>query len=120
MEIMNRLEGVALKKKTGGKFYFPMYMTQSMRNRSIDDLELSVRSYNCLKRAGYNSVGELADAISSGMPLKKIRNLGSTSAMEIMSSLFMFQYNSLPPERKYGYLMDVIKENCEHKDISIA
>ena len=120
MEIMNGLEGVELKRKAGGKFHFPMYMTQSMRSKSIDDLELSVRSYNCLKRAGYNTVGELAEAISSGMSLRKIRNLGATSAIEIMSSLFIFQYNSLPAESQYGYLMDVIRANYEHRDISVG
>ena len=119
MEIMNALEGVNLKRKAGGKFHFPMYMTQSMRNKSIDDLELSVRSYNCLKRAGYNTVGELAEAISSGIPLRKIRNLGATSAIEIMSCLFLFQYNSLPAESQYGYLTDVIRANYDRKEISI-
>ena len=113
MEIMNDLEGVELKRKARGKFRFPMYMTQSMRNKSIDDLELSVRSYNCLKRAGYNTVGELSEAISSGRPLRKIRNLGATSAMEIMSCLFLLQYNLLPAESRYGYLRDVIRANIK-------
>ena len=114
MEIVNGLEGVTLKRKAGGKFHFPMYMTRGMREKNIDDLDLSVRSYNCLKRAGYNTVGELTEAISSGLSLRKIRNLGSTSAMEIMSCLFLFQYNSLPAESQYGYLMDVIRANYDY------
>ena len=111
MGIMNGLDGVELRRKAGGRFDFPMYLTQSMKEKSIEDLELSVRSYNCLKRAGYNTIGELTEAISTGVPLKRIRNCGTTSATEIMSCLFLFQYNMLPAERQHGYLLDVVKAN---------
>ena len=40
---------------------------------NIDELELSVRSYNCLKRAGINTVGELTNKTSEDM--MKVRNL---------------------------------------------
>ena len=113
MEIMNGIKGVELKRKPGGKFHFPMYMTQSMKDRSIEDMDLSARAYHCLKRAGYNTIGELTQAVSDGMPLKCIRNCGITSAMEIMSSLFLFQYNMLPAEQRYEYLVDVVKANVK-------
>ena len=41
---------------------------------NIDELELSVRSYNCLKRAGINTVEELCSRTSEDM--MKVRNLG--------------------------------------------
>ena len=44
---------------------------------SIDELELSVRSYNCLKRAGINTVEELTNKTSEDM--MKVRNLGRKS-----------------------------------------
>ena len=44
---------------------------------SIDELELSVRSYNCLKRAGINTVEELCNKTPEEM--MKVRNLGSKS-----------------------------------------
>ncbi len=113
MEIMNGIKGVELKRKPGGKFHFPMYMTQSMKDRSIEDLDLSARSYHCLKRAGYNTIGELTQAVSTGIPLKSIRNCGINSAMEIMSSLFLFQYNTLTTESQYGYLLDVVEANLK-------
>ena len=119
-EIINGIKGVELKRKPGGKFHFPMYMTQSMRDRSIEDLDLSARAYHCLKRAGYNTIGELTQAVSSGIPLKSIRNCGTNSAMEIMSSLFLFQYNSLPTESQYGYLFDVIKANLKSGNSGVA
>ena len=113
MEIMNGIKGVELKRKPGGKFHFPMYMTQSMKDRCIEDMDLSARAYHCLKRAGYNTIGELTQAVSDGMPLKSIRNCGITSAMEIMSSLFLFQYNMLPAEQRNEYLMDVVRVNVK-------
>ena len=120
MDIINGIKGVELKRKPGGKFHFLMYMTQSMRDRSIEDLDLSARAYHCLKRAGYNTIGELTQAVSSGIPLKSIRNCGTNSAIEIMSSLFLFQYNSLPTESQYGYLFDVIKANLKSGNSGVA
>ena len=44
---------------------------------SIDDLDFSVRAYNCLKRAGINTLGDLTE--KSEMEMMKIRNLGKKS-----------------------------------------
>ena len=87
-------------------------MTERMENTGIEALDLGVRSYNCLKRAGFNTVGELANAIGEGEDLKKIRNCGTKSAMEIMEKLFIFQYESLRPERRERYLLEVIMLNA--------
>lgn len=52
---------------------------------SIDELELSVRSYNCLKRAGINTVEELTTKTPEDM--MKVRNLGRKSLEEVLSKL---------------------------------
>ncbi|MDR0219806.1 MAG: DNA-directed RNA polymerase subunit alpha [Lachnospiraceae bacterium] len=52
---------------------------------SIDELELSVRSYNCLKRAGVNTVEELCSKTSDDM--MKVRNLGRKSLEEVLAKL---------------------------------
>ena len=52
---------------------------------SIDELELSVRSYNCLKRAGINTVQELTNKTSDDM--MKVRNLGRKSLEEVLGKL---------------------------------
>ena len=52
---------------------------------NIDELELSVRSYNCLKRAGINTVEELCDRTSDDM--MKVRNLGRKSLEEVLAKL---------------------------------
>lgn len=52
---------------------------------SIEELDLSVRSYNCLKRAGINSVQELTDKTEADM--MKVRNLGRKSLEEVKFKL---------------------------------
>ncbi len=52
---------------------------------SIDELELSVRSYNCLKRAGINTVQELTNKTPEDM--MKVRNLGRKSLEEVLAKL---------------------------------
>ena len=52
---------------------------------TIDELELSVRSYNCLKRAGINTVSELTSKTEGEM--EKVRNLGRKSLEEISGKL---------------------------------
>lgn len=52
---------------------------------NIDELELSVRSYNCLKRAGINTVQELINKTPEDM--MKVRNLGRKSLEEVLAKL---------------------------------
>lgn len=52
---------------------------------SIEELDLSVRSYNCLKRAGINTVGELIMKTEEDM--MKVRNLGKKSLEEVDEKL---------------------------------
>ncbi|HHV63955.1 MAG TPA: DNA-directed RNA polymerase subunit alpha [Peptococcaceae bacterium] len=52
---------------------------------TIEELDLSVRSYNCLKRAGINSVEELTQKTEEDM--MKVRNLGRKSLEEVSNKL---------------------------------
>jgi DNA-directed RNA polymerase subunit alpha len=52
---------------------------------SIEDLDLSVRSFNCLKRAGVNTVGDLVNKTEDEMI--KVRNLGRKSLEEVILKL---------------------------------
>lgn len=58
---------------------------EKMFEMTIEELDLSVRSYNCLKRAGINTVKELTDRTVSDM--MKVRNLGQKSLEEIKLKL---------------------------------
>ena len=52
---------------------------------SIDDLDFSVRAYNCLKRANINTLGDLTQ--KSETEMMKIRNLGKKSLKEVMDKI---------------------------------
>ena len=52
---------------------------------SIEELDLSVRSYNCLKRAGINTVDDLANKTEEDM--MKVRNLGRKSLEEVLNKM---------------------------------
>lgn len=52
---------------------------------SIEELDLSVRSYNCLKRAGINSVADLSGKTEEDM--MKVRNLGRKSLEEVLNKM---------------------------------
>lgn len=103
-----------IKRRRGGKLRFPIYINESLMETDLDALELSVRSSNCLHRAGYRTVGELVEAIESSEDLKKIRNCGAKSIDEIMEQLFCYQYNLLGNERKIRYINKVLELNRGH------
>ena len=52
---------------------------------SIDDLDFSVRAYNCLKRANINTLGDLVE--KSELEMMKIRNLGKKSLKEVIDKV---------------------------------
>lgn len=58
---------------------------EKMLEMTIEELDLSVRSYNCLKRAGINTVQELIDKTEAEMI--KVRNLGRKSLEEVRHKL---------------------------------
>ena len=63
----------------------PMDPKGKVTDMNIDELELSVRSYNCLKRAGINTVEELCNKTADDM--MKVRNLGRKSLEEVLGKL---------------------------------
>ena len=60
-------------------------MKEKVLEMSIEELDLSVRSYNCLKRAGINSVEDLANKTEGDM--MKVRNLGRKSLEEVLNKM---------------------------------
>jgi DNA-directed RNA polymerase alpha subunit len=110
---MESLEDVEFLEKKGSKFYYRLHMTKEMREASLDELDLSVRSSNCLHRAGYFKIGELVDALAAGLSLNSIRNLGKTCAREIMEHLFLYQYGKVTKEKREIYLLETVVYNLQ-------
>lgn len=67
-----------LQPKEGGD-------TEKLKEMSIDEMDLSVRSYNCLKRAGIQTVGDLTKRSEEDM--LRVRNLGKKSLDEVVAKL---------------------------------
>ncbi|MCR5236049.1 MAG: DNA-directed RNA polymerase subunit alpha [Lachnospiraceae bacterium] len=63
----------------------PVESKDKINDMPIEELELSVRSYNCLKRAGIGTVKELCNRTSDDM--MKVRNLGRKSLEEVLQKL---------------------------------
>ena len=109
--------GAELKEKKGGHFRFPIYLTDAMFSAGIDNLDLNVRAYNCLRRAGYTSIGNLAEGIAYGAGLKNIRGCGADTIAEIMEKLFLYQLGILPAERKGAFLQHMVQMNDPSQEV---
>lgn len=81
--------------------------------KKIEELDLSVRSYNCLKRAGINTVGELTQKTSEEM--MRVRNLGRKSLKEVIQKL-----HEIGLELRHSFDGDYLdsddEEDIEHDD----
>ncbi len=98
-------------RKYGKRFRFPVYLGEEFMETPLDNLELSVRSYNCLWRAGIRNVGNIVNRIDNRTDLLHIRNLGIRSADEIMTALMEYQFSLLSDEGKKKYLARIDELN---------
>lgn len=78
--------------------------------KSIDEMEFSIRATNCLKRAGYFTVGAVVDRIASG-GLGQLRNLGRKTENEIKTKLLVYGFEQLNPKERLAFLKDVQRRN---------
>ena len=69
---------------------------EKILEKSIEEMELSVRSFNCLKRAGISTVEDLANKKESDM--MKVRNLGKKSLDEVTAKLRALGLDFAPEE----------------------
>ena len=93
------------------KIRFRVYETDRFMHSDIESLELSVRSNNCLHRAGYRNVGDIVNKISCGEDLRVIRNCGTKSIDEIMLWLFLYNYECLSPEMQKKSMTELVELN---------
>ena len=82
------------------------------RNRlaelSIDEMNLTARSSNGLKRSAIHTFGALREILAVENGLQNIRNIGLKSVREIKQQFFTECYNRLHPYEKAGYWQEVI------------
>ena len=83
---------------------------------SIDEMQLSVRSWNALRRAGVSTIGEVIDLIMQD-GLVKIRNLGRISMSEIKTKILAEGFNDLSVTEKVAFFEYLIEHNHSKKTI---
>lgn len=113
-------EAVALREQAVNDAYafmqerFPCCSVMPYRQRiqgdSIDEMCLSVRSSNGLKRAGINTLGMLAKYMEQDDGLIPIRNLGLKSQAEIKQRFFEYCYAMLSKGEKGQFWQEVLSE----------
>lgn len=84
---------------------------KSLGDKEIVGLDLSVRSYNGLKRMNIDTVSQLVDLIHQENGLKEIRNLGRKSISEIKTKLLVLSYELLDDKEKLSFWMDFTRKN---------
>jgi DNA-directed RNA polymerase alpha subunit len=74
-----------------------VYMGRELLDRDLSELSLSVRSFNCLKRAGCSTVGDIVELCGGedGNGLMRVRNLGARSGEEILDRISAMQEEML-------------------------
>lgn len=72
-------------------------MGRELLDRDLSELGLSVRSYNCLRRCGCSTVGDIVELGSGedGNGLMRVRNLGARSGEEILDKISAMQEEML-------------------------
>jgi len=111
-EIFSEVKGANFRTGSVQGFQFTIYMNDELCNTEIDALELSVRSSNCLRRAGINTIGDLCSKMQHSGDLKSIRNCGKTSIAEIMDNLFAYHYYRMEDGWRKRYLRETVEKNC--------
>ena len=110
-------EILAILSKNKKAFHYQVNFTNDQLHQDIEVLDLSVRAYHCLKRAGYDNLESLVNGIytkngeSSKKQLRKIRNLGTNSADEILVKLMNYYFMNLPDDRKKAYMDKILDIN---------
>ena len=102
VETLNRFYGFDIKMK--------VCFSRAVCEQDVDDLQLSVRSHNALKRAGLFTVESVIDAIADGS-MEKIRNLGRKSVAEIKTVLLQLCFDKLSEREKEQFFLYVIENN---------
>ena len=99
-----------IKKLFGAGTKIRMPFSKSSCDTEIENLDLSVRSYNCLKRANLHTVDKIIDAMQEGK-LLTIRNLGKNSLAEIHVKIYEFGYSKLNERARKEFVRNLLELN---------
>ena len=99
----------ALNSTFGKSVFVSLPFGQKVLNRPIEDMELSARSYNCLKRKTVNSVDNLVDLLSNANSLEAMRGIGAKSIAEIKTKLMCLAYDHMSERQQLEFWTKVVQ-----------
>ncbi len=94
-------------------------MGKTFYEQEVENLDLSVRSYNALKRMNISKIAELSDFIKNN-DLKKVGAIGRKCVAEIKTKLLVRAYERLSDKEKLLFWMDFSTHNKLLVDIDIG
>ena len=95
----------------GKNLNFKIPYAKTFCDKSIDELDLSVRSQNGLKRAGVHTIEDLINCIMRESGLSSVRNLGRKSISEIKTTILVRGYEQLNDKEKLTFWHDFLESN---------
>lgn len=93
----------------GSKLPVSIPLSRAACETEVAEMELSVRAYNCLRRANITTVGELADLAMDGR-INQLRNMGIKTIREIQTKLLCFAYHTAPATWKKEFLENLVEK----------
>ena len=102
VETLHKVFGKNIKVHVG--------FSRSACDASIEELLLSVRSYNALRRANVTSLGDLIESLNEG-GLISIRNLGAKSYSEIQTKMLVYGFERLSEKEKTEFFYNLVNNN---------
>ena len=115
-ELFNAVEKYGLikviHKTIGNGARMNLGFTKNVCNISIEELSLSVRGFNVLKRSNLDTIGDVIDAMND-KKLMSLRNLGEKTSREIKTKIVNFGYDSMSDKDKKDFLREIIDLNSK-------
>ena len=110
-EAAEKIGVIAVLTLCGGSPKLHIPMTNRQWDASIDDMNLSIRAFNGLCRAGLDTVGAVAERIMTEQGLSTVRNLGRKSICEIKTALVAYGYEGLNSLERLSFWNDFVSTN---------
>ena len=101
----------ALAGNLGRNINVSLWFSVTACDAGIEQLELSVRSYNALRRAGIETVSQLVVGFNEGR-IKSVRNLGAKSYREIQTRILVYGFEQLTEKEKRHFILDLVEKNA--------
>ena len=101
----------ALAGTLGRNINVSLWFSVTACDAGIDQLELSVRSYNALRRAGIETVSQLVVGFNDGR-IKSVLNLGAKSFREIQTRILVYGFEQLTEKEKRHFILDLVEKNA--------